>query len=183
MNVLQTSRPPATHSAQTRHDAGVREIIGSCFGRRGTAQRLQIVTKGKLLDQTLQEGVPTMLRTHSADWNVFSPRWCPTYTMMSGCVAIWSATPTRMLTSELHLYDDAEETATVITRNAWVLDETECSTLEVYASTVGRPTQEPGAGRRGELMDTHAIHFTGTPHEHHNRRTSYTQQQQAGALS
>ena len=42
-----------------------------------------------------------------------------------------------------------EDTATVITRTALVLDETQCSTLEVHASTVGRPTQEPDADEEG----------------------------------
>ena len=46
----------------------------------------QIVTKEKILDQTLQEGVPTNLRTHIADLNVCSPMWCPiTYYGQQGC--------------------------------------------------------------------------------------------------
>ena len=44
---------------------------------------------------------------------------------------------------------ELEDTATAIIRNDLVLDVTRCSTLQVHASTVGRPTQEPDADEEG----------------------------------
>ena len=76
--IRSSSRPPATPSAQTRHAAGVRTILECSFDGEDLHGDCQIVTKKKLLDQTLQECVRTNLRTHSVVLNVFSPMWCRT---------------------------------------------------------------------------------------------------------
>ena len=49
----------ATHSAQTRRDAGVREILQCRFEGEDLHCEYQIVAKKKLSDQTPQEGVRT----------------------------------------------------------------------------------------------------------------------------
>ena len=102
-----------------------------------------IVTKCKFLDPMVKEGVPPSLRTHDADSNVFSQMWCLTHNdELLFCSTICDGT-TAVSSTEL------EDTATVITRNVLVLDETQCSTLKVHASTVGRPTPEPDADEDG----------------------------------
>ena len=58
--------------------SGVREIIECSSAGEDLHSEYQMVTKEKLLDQLIQEGVPTNGRTHSADLNKCSPMWCPT---------------------------------------------------------------------------------------------------------
>ena len=69
-----------THSAQTRYDAGIRDVLECSPSGVDLRSAYQIVTKRSRSSwiKMTQECLPTKLRTHNAVLNVCSLLWCPT---------------------------------------------------------------------------------------------------------